>query len=79
MADDENGHEIDPLQDESVGEFDAEAEVALDDTVENEPDADEEAGQEEGVDAVEDPVSISCLRPISIDNNPKWSRSCCIC
>lgn len=51
MTDVDNGTEIDPLQDESVGNFDADAELSLDDPGENEGEG--EAGQEE----VEDPVS----------------------
>lgn len=51
MGDVEKGQEIDPLQDEGVGEFDAdaEAEVSLDDTVEGEAAAGQDAG-------IEDPV-----------------------
>jgi len=60
MTDVDNGQEIDPLQDENVGEFDADADadvgLSLDDPVENEGDA--EAGQDEGAEMVEDPVSI---------------------
>lgn len=53
MGDVEKGQEIDPLQDEGVGEFDAdadtEAEVSLDDTVEGEAAVGQDAG-------IEDPV-----------------------
>ncbi|XP_052817672.1 polyadenylate-binding protein 2-A-like isoform X2 [Mya arenaria] len=43
MADEENGQEVDPLQDDSVGDFDADAEVSLDDPVDNDGDGDVEA------------------------------------
>ena len=53
MGDVENGQEIDPLQEDQdgVGDFDADAEVSLDETVE----AEAAAGQDAGI---EDPVCI---------------------
>lgn len=51
MADVENGQEIDPLQDENVADFDADAEVSLDET----GDSEVVAGQDT---SIEDPVRV---------------------
>lgn len=53
MADVDNGQEIDPLQDEAVGDFDADAEVSLDDPGDNEGEVE---GGQEAEDGIDDPV-----------------------
>lgn len=55
MADTENGQELDSLQDEGVGDFDADADVSLDDGAEQDGEADGDHGADA---AVEDPVNI---------------------
>ena len=63
MADAENGQELDPLQDDSVGDFNDDAEVSLDDPVDGEGDVGGEA-------ELEDPVSTPNVFLFYL--NPKW-------
>ncbi|XP_052232197.1 polyadenylate-binding protein 2-like isoform X2 [Dreissena polymorpha] len=52
MADTENGQDLDTLQDDGVGDFDADADVSLDDGAENDGETDGDHGADA---AVEDP------------------------